>query len=217
MSAHAADASFFSQRASALGAIVALHVLGLYALTSGLARKALNILPTPIQTEIIQDIPPPEIPPPMPEPEMVQDPRIEIPRPVIKIEIPPETPHAVTQVTTAPVPVVARVTAPVAAPAPPAPRSILHANVGKNFPNPDDFYPPSSIRMEEQGSVGVRVCIGPGGKLTEAPLVARTSGYARLDEAALKLARAGHYIAGSIDGVPNIECMQLPVRFHMRS
>jgi len=214
MTAHALEGSFLSQRASVLGAIITLHVLAIYLLSSGLGRRAIELIAPPIEVELIQKIEPREEPPPPAEPQL-ETPRIQIPRPDINIRIPVETPTALTNVTTEPVPV--HVFSAPATVAPPAPRIVVHANVGKNFPNPDDFYPPASIRMEEQGAVGVRVCIGPNGKLAEAPLVARTSGFARLDEAAVKLARVGNYRAGSINGAPTTECLQLPIRFHMRS
>ena len=50
----------------------------------------------------------------------------------------------------------------------------------------------------------MHVCVGPNGKLTEAPTIAQSSGSPRLDEGALKLATAGsgHYQPATEDGKP---------------
>ena len=88
--------------------------------------------------------------------------------------------------------------------------------MGKNFPNSDDYYPAASIRLEEEGSANVRVCVGPNGKLAETPTVVNSSRSARLDEAAIKLAKAGRYVAGSIDGVPSTDCFPFRVKFELK-
>ena len=56
----------------------------------------------------------------------------------------------------------------------------------------------------------IRVCVGPNGKLAEEPTVANSSGSARLDEGAIKLAKAGRYVAGSVDGAADHRLLQLP-------
>ena len=65
--------------------------------------------------------------------------------------------------------------------------------------------------------MGVKVCIGPDGKLSDEPLVVQTSGSVRLDQAALKLAQSGQYLAGSIDGESITDCLQLPIRFRVKN
>jgi TonB family protein len=132
---------------------------------------------------------------------------IEIPPPEVTIDIPvdPQT-TAISDVTTKPVPK--------APPAPPAPRNVVKPK-GK-FPSTDDFYPAASIRLEEQGSVVVRTCVGPNNKLSETPTVTTSSGSARLDEAAVKLAKAARFTAGSVDGTPNTDCFSTRVRFELK-
>jgi TonB family protein len=117
-----------------------------------------------------------------------------------------ETTTAITDVTTRPV-----VKTP---PAPPAPRTVVKAK-GK-FPSSDEYYPPSSIRLEEEGSATLRVCVAPNGKLAEAPTVQTSTKSARLDDAAVKLAKAGKFSAGSIDGVPTTDCFSFRVRFELK-
>jgi hypothetical protein len=64
----------------------------------------------------------------------------------------------------------------------------------------------------------VRVCVDPKGKLTSNPTTAGTSGIARLDEAALQLARAGsgHYRATTEDGRPVSSCYPVGIRFQLK-
>ena len=64
----------------------------------------------------------------------------------------------------------------------------------------------------------VRVCVDSKGKLTSNPTTVKSSGIARLDEGALKLARAGsgHYRATTEDGQPVDSCYPLGIRFQLK-
>ena len=70
MAAYVHDTQFFTTRTAVLAAIIALHVFILWALATGLARKAIEVLAPPIQTDIVeeqkQDKEPPPPPPPRP-------------------------------------------------------------------------------------------------------------------------------------------------------
>jgi TonB family protein len=89
---------------------------------------------------------------------------------------------------------------------------------GVGFPDTAEFYPPPAIRAGEEGISTVQVCVDRKGRLTSEPATARGSGSTRLDEAALKLARAGsgHYRAASEDGQPVNSCYAFGVRFQLR-
>jgi TonB family protein len=89
---------------------------------------------------------------------------------------------------------------------------------GAGFPETADFYPSASIRLGEEGISAVRVCVDPKGRLTSEPTTVKGSGSARLDEAALKLARAGsgHYRATTEDGQPVNSCYAYGVRFQLK-
>jgi TonB family protein len=89
---------------------------------------------------------------------------------------------------------------------------------GAGFPETADFYPSSSIRLGEEGMSAVRVCVDARGRLTSAPTTVTSSGSARLDEGALKLARAGsgHYRASTEDGQPVSSCYPVGVRFQLK-
>jgi TonB family protein len=89
---------------------------------------------------------------------------------------------------------------------------------GAGFPDTADFYPSLSIHLGEEGMSTVRVCVDPKGKLTSDPTTVKSSGSARLDEGALKLARAGsgHYRAATEDGRPVNSCYPLGIRFQLK-
>jgi periplasmic protein TonB len=205
MPAQAQDASFLSTRAVVLIVIIALHVLLAWGLATGLARKAIELIAPPIQSDIIEEVQQHDLPPPPPPPEFERPP-VEVPPPDISIDLPVDAPTttAIRDITDRPVQA-----------APPHVSSKTAVSAGKNFPNSSDFYPPASLRMGEEGSVAIHVCIGPNGKVTEEPTVAKSSGSSRLDEAGIKLAKAGagHYNPATEDGKPITSCVNLPIKF----
>jgi TonB family protein len=82
--------------------------------------------------------------------------------------------------------------------------------------NPDDYYPPGSIRREEQGSPIVQVCVDPSGKPVREPLITNTSGFPDLDDAAIQVAKATRYKAGTENGnaVPE-SCLKFKIKFSL--
>ncbi len=62
-------------------------------------------------------------------------------------------------------------------------------------------YPKSSLRNEETGVTAIVMVVAPNGDLVRAG-IKRTSGFAKLDEAALASLRTCKFRPGSIDGVP---------------
>lgn len=209
MAALVQDSGLLTRRGAVLVAIIALHVFILYALATGLARRAIEVLAPPIQTQIVEEVKKEEAPPPPPPPQFERPP-VEIPPPDVTINVPVEENTTAIRVTQT----VARA-APVAVAAPTRRTGL---GVGRNFPNSEDYYPEASKRLEEQGVVVVHVCVGPDGKLTEEPTIAKTSGSNRLDGGALKLAKAasGKYIAATEDGKGIVACATLPIKFQLR-
>jgi TonB family protein len=94
----------------------------------------------------------------------------------------------------------------------------LAGGPGAGFPETADFYPSPSIRLSEEGMSIVQVCVDRKGRLTSEPSTVKSSGSARLDEAALKLARAGsgHYRATTEDGKPVNSCYPFGIRFQLK-
>lgn len=211
MAAYAHDNTFYTRRGIVFVIIVAFHILLLWALATGLARKVVEVIAPPIQTDIVEEVQKRDEPPPPPPPQMERPP-VEVPPPEVAIDLPVETnTTAISDVTDKPV-----VRAPPPPPAPPKPTKVVKPGLGKNFPNSEDYYPAASKRLGETGTPIVRVCVGPNGKLEGEPTVETSSGSARLDEAAVKLAKAGRYTAGSADGQPNSQCFAFRIKFELK-
>jgi periplasmic protein TonB len=210
MTAYVHDTEFFTRRSAVLAAIIALHVFILWALATGLARRAIEVLAPPIQTDIVQEEKNKAEPPPPPPPELRKE-VVEVPPPDINIAMPEVGPS-----TTA---ITARVAeAPHAAPVKAAVAATA-IGLGKGFPNVDDYYPDASRRLGEEGLTVVDICVGADGKLTEPPKVGKTSGHDRLDQAAVKVAQvgSGRFKPATEEGKPVTKCTQLPIRFKLHN
>jgi protein TonB len=83
--------------------------------------------------------------------------------------------------------------------------------------SPDIYYPSASIRLEEQGVVVVRVCADANAQLAGRPTVEASSGFARLDAAAVQWAReALRFTPATREGVAVPACKGFRVRFNLR-
>jgi len=91
---------------------------------------------------------------------------------------------------------------------PPAPPAKSLARPGMVFP----VYPAESRKLGESGVVVVRVLIAASGKVADAK-VSRSSGYPRLDEAALTAARTAQFRPYMENGVPRAVQADLPFNF----
>jgi len=99
------------------------------------------------------------------------------------------------------------------------PGRIRAARPGPHFPVLDDYYPRESRRQHEEGSVIVRVCVDADGTLTGDPTLAQMSGVERLDQAALRVARAGsgRYQPATVDGKPVKSCTKFRIQFKLQN
>lgn len=177
-----------SRRAMGFMATAAFHILLVYGLITGLARSVVEVIKGPIETKIIEEIQDEKDEPPPPPPKFDKPPPPFVPLPDIAITSEAPAATAITQATSV------RPPAPVAA-APTPPRPIR----GRNY-QPE--YPPSSKRAGEEGSVILQVYVGEDGKVSDAK-VAQSSGFEKLDEAALKEAlRSWKYTPATQGGKP---------------
>lgn len=78
--------------------------------------------------------------------------------------------------------------------------------------NPAPAYPRMSRRMGEQGTVLLRVFINTEGRAEKAE-IRTSSGYSRLDEAALETVKRWRYLPGKRAGVPEAMWFNVPIRF----
>ncbi len=184
-----------SRRLTGFAVVVGLHVVIGYALVNGLARKIVEVIKPPIETKIIEDVkpPPPDTPPP-PPPKFAPPPPAFIPPPEVNIQIPlTSTQNVITSVTSKPQPAapVQRVATGVRVP------PVIDA--ARSCQQPE--YPAASRRNEETGTVQLRFLIGLDGKVIDSK-VESSSGYPRLDQAAIRALSQCQFKAGTLDGKP---------------
>ena len=80
--------------------------------------------------------------------------------------------------------------------------------------NPEPEYPPLSQRMGEEGTVRIRVFVLKNGRAQEAS-VQKSSGYPRLDAAALKAALSWRYVPGTLGGEARDMWVITPIAFNL--
>lgn len=211
---------FAQRKPMALAAgVLLLHGAALWALQSGLLQRMVEVvMPVELVSEFIEP-PRPAVEPPPPKPpaqvaQAVPQKTAALPpppMPVAMAEAAP-APHAPTGVVGAPVPL-PPMGAPVAAtPAPVAPKVELPSSDADYLQNPKPAYPPMSKRMGEQGRVVVRVLIGVDGGAQKAE-IRTSSGFDRLDQAALATAQRWRYVPGKRGGVAEAMWFNVPINF----
>jgi periplasmic protein TonB len=166
------------RRFTGLIVTVALHIILIYALIHGLARKIVEVVAPPLETKIIAEVKPPqpEKPPP-PPPKLATPPPPFIPPPEINIQIPVQQAPTITAVAPTPPP------APVAIAPTPAPQPVRTAPVVLASSCDKPEYPPAARRANETGTVLLSFLIDANGRVIQSK-VERSSGSRRLDEAA---------------------------------
>ncbi|WP_020648446.1 energy transducer TonB [Solimonas variicoloris] len=204
-----------------------LAVLALIAVLHGAAVAALFVvrdapLPPPpapqaLMVSFIQETPPPAAPtppppkpvPPKPQPKMVATPK-PTPSP---LQAPPldEAPADAEPVDEAP----PSPPAPPAAAAPAAPEVVPPDFVAAYLNNPGPSYPSTSIRLREQGTVLLLVLVNADGRADKVT-VDKSSGYARLDEAAADVVRKRwRFVPAKQGGQPVSAWVKVPVTFEL--
>lgn len=203
-------------------AVVVLHLCAAWGLQSGLAKRAMSaVVQVQVFSEWIEPPKPvPELPPPpLPQPKAV-NPAEPLPQPLPLAIVDPqpnanapmgvvEPPAVVTSLlTSAPVVVLKEVP-----PAAPAPLSVeLPSSDAEYLLNPKPVYPASSKRLGEQGKVVIRVLIGIDG-LPQKAEVKQSSGFERLDQAALGTVQRWRFVPGKRGGVPEPMWFNVPINF----
>jgi len=182
----------------ALVAVGIFHIVLIYALIHGLARKIVEVVRAPLETKIIEEIkrPPPEQPPPPPPPpKLATPPPPFIPPPEVQIQVPAQLPPTITAVVPTPPSV------PIPPPAAPAPAQQRTAAVVDARGCEKPPYPAASLRANERGIVRLSFLIDVDGRVLESK-VERSSGYRRLDEAARAALGACKFRPATVDGRP---------------
>jgi periplasmic protein TonB len=212
-----------SRNAVVAGSVVLFHIAALWALQTGLVRRAIEIvIPATLLSEMISPPAPKEEPPvPMPKPPAPVTRKIEprLPTPPQPVAIAdttaPNAPVGAIEPQPPAPPIAAAVApAPVAAAAAPtaSPKVELPSSDADYLQNPKPAYPPISKRLGEQGSVVVRVLIGTDGTAQRAE-IRKSSGFERLDQSALATVLKWRYVPGKRAGVAETMWFNVPVNF----
>lgn len=186
-----------SRTAVIAGGVILFHAAALWALQSGLLRKAAEVVvPVELLAQIIEP-PRPAPPPPPPPPPPPAPPKKEIvkppPRPqaVRETRPTPPPPNAPTGAVEPPPPAPPAPETPPAPPAPPAPppappaapaQKELTGAQAQWLVKPPLVFPAMSKRLGESGTVVVRIIFDSEGNAKRATVVT-SSGYERLDAA----------------------------------
>lgn len=193
--------------------VVLLHVIVVYALVNGLARKIVDVIKKPIETKIVEERkapPPPEAPPP-PPPKLSVPPPPFIPPPEIQIAVAPPVQSTISQVTTkAPPPALTTQSfKPTARPGSPA--SLDRSSCASDRPT----YPMASRRNQEEGTLVLRIQIDVNGSPGKVE-VQRSSGHARLDDAAKSWIATCRFKTATVEGKPVAGWATQPYTFTLR-
>ena len=179
-----ADQKLSGNRLTALIVVAILHVIVGYALVTGLAYSAFQKVKERVETFDVKEEKPPEEPPPPPD-QPLPPPPIVAPPPPITFDRPAAPIVQTVPVAPPPAPIFTT-----AAPAPPPPppvaskaRGAKPKGQGSWAARIQDNYPSAALRKEIEGTVGVRVTIGPDGRVS-ACSVSSGSGSSDLDSAA---------------------------------
>jgi protein TonB len=150
-----------------IGSVILIHIVLVYALVNGLARKLVDVIKKPLEVSIIEEVkvqapPPKAVPPP---PRTVTPPPTFVPPPEVVVAAAPSPPApiaAVSEAPPAPVPVE-------------APRPAV-VNVGIACPNHLDVrsktpYPPQASRLGLSGDVLIEFTVKAGGEIADVAVV----------------------------------------------
>lgn len=192
-------------RRALIGSVVAAHLVGGWALLQlDVVREAVAQVVPVLMVDMVA---PPE---PAPPPQVAPKRLAAAPAPVIAAA-PAPTAAPATFVAPPPEPVppqpviaaAAPPAPPAAVPAPPAPPSILQVPPSsvRYVKQPDLNFPALARRAGESGTVVLRIIVDVNGRLREAT-VERSSGFDRIDQAALRDIRSARFAPRMEDGRP---------------
>ena len=196
------------KHAMGFGVVVGLHLLLGWMIMTGLAQRLVEVIKSPLETKIIEEVKPPPPPPPEnlpPPPKMAPPPPSFVPPPEVNVHAPSTPGPSITTTQVAP-PVQAVTVAPVVAP-------VAVARVPVRIEPKIDFatkcdrpeYNAAATRAEAQGATTIIYTMDTNGVINEAT-VEKSSGATRehkmLDRLAVEAVKACKGTPGSVDGKP---------------
>jgi periplasmic protein TonB len=224
---------FMNRQTTVVVSVIAMHVGVLWALQSGLLQRVAEaVVPAEILVEIMAPPAPPT--PPTPQPTLQPQPKAQpkTPKPAQPTQPPAvqptPAPLSITPSATTPEPSAAAPTATAAPPAsansgstlnappaPPAPPKITQPSTDADYlNNPKPIYPIVSRRSNEKGTVIVSVLVGADGTAQQVELN-KSSGFDRLDRAALDAVLRWRFVPGTRGGVPETMWFTVPIPFQL--
>ena len=194
---------FSGTRGAALIAVIALHVLIVWAFYTGLAGKLIQKVIPPV--EIAQIDKPKDVDKPPPPPPKLEEIKPYVPPPeFVDIQAAPQQTNAISDITQKQAP------APVAAPAPPKPGTAPRMDPKHPLKIGEEWYPDASKRANEEGRCIVQVTVAADGTI-KAETLQQSSGFPRLDDACLKAVHGQRMLPATEDGKPIEKTAALPI------
>lgn len=193
------------KRVVSVAIVGGLHLFVLWALASGLAGKVTGHLIQDVKVAVVKETPPDVKPPPPPPPDFKIPPPDFVPPPEINISMDAPA-NAISQVQNKVAPV---------APPPPRTTQVTPPRAAGRGHECESQYPPLSRRLSEQGVVRVRFTVTAEGSVS-GPTVVKSSGYQRLDDAAIQCTGRWRYHPAQRDGQPVAVATEANIRYQLR-
>ncbi len=204
--------------------VLALHV-GLFWLAQAVwTSQPVTAVRDVVAAQLIQEFRAPELPKPEPQPLAPKTSPAPQATPALPSQIPvpaSPAPSALPAITAAPVAAPSPVPAspaPTAAPAQaaaaPARQPVVVTASPVNASCAKPRYPPASERLHEEGVVGLKFLIGENGQVISGS-VEKSSGYKRLDDAALAALSLCKFKPATVDGKPRQDWSALKYRWQL--
>lgn len=165
-----------------VGSVILLHIVIVYALLTGLARKVVEVVKGPIEVKVIEEViekppPPPEVLPPPPK--LAAPPPPFIPPPEVNIAPPPTPAPTITAVTreAPPGPQAPVIAKPVEAAPPAPPRVQAAAVVCPNYREvmSEISYPREALLDGREGEVVIEFTVGAKGEVKDIVIASSTN------------------------------------------
>jgi protein TonB len=184
-------------RAVSVGLVVAIHLLAIYGLATGLAQNLYRKAAQELKAEVIPPKQAEVKPPPPPPPELQKPPPPFVPPPDIVIQSEAAPTNTITVqnkvASLPPPPPKPAAQAPVSAPA------LIEGGAGKCEAS---YYPAVAVRLNQTGTSTVAVHIGADGSVQSVSLV-DSSGHDSLDQAAIRCIQGSwRYRPATMNGQP---------------
>ncbi|MFC4311209.1 TonB family protein [Steroidobacter flavus] len=193
----------FASRSGPAMAVIGIHILIIYGLAASMGVVKVPQFAAPLEAVFIAEETKSEPDPPVPvKPEIDQVVPTDTPMPEVQFDEP--------------------VVAPVENTAPPSENAIAATTAGavaqdlKTSNRVEPSYPPASRRAGEEGTVRLKVLVDEKGRPKDVT-VANSSGFARLDEAAMQAVRKWRFVAATDGTNPISAWTQVAITFRLTS